>query len=80
MFRFNILNILPTKEHVLLNGITRTAWFRSRVQLMMQAQKKRGGQTPIPTDMSVEFAQKALYTTPIPACVCRWLSIVGEGA
>ena len=35
--QFNILQILPSPGYILLNGLTRTQWFRDRVHQAMQA-------------------------------------------
>ena len=78
--RFDILRVLPTTKHILLNGVTRTAWFRSRIQLAMQAQNSKRKDIQWPEDLSYELAQVALSVPPIPASICRWLMIVGEGA
>ena len=80
MFSFNILRVLPTTQHILLNGITRTPWFRSRIQLALQAQNTKRKDVQWPADLPVGFAQMALNVPPIPASICRWLMIVGEGA
>ena len=80
MFSFNILRVLPTTRHILLNGITRTPWFRSRIQLALQAQNTKRKDVKWPEDLPMEFAQMALNVPPIPTSICRWLMIVGEGA
>ena len=80
MFHFNILRILPTTQHILLNGITRTEWFRTRVSLAMQATQSKRKDLTWPEDLPMDFAHRALNTPPIPASTCRWLMIVGEGA